>query len=74
MNDWYGIHHWRILWSGYRKLAWVEFEHTTTAKEKGKKKQTKKRTQTKWFKVDMKYDRYNAGIHYLFHNKGNVSG
>ena len=34
MNDWYGIHHWRILWSGYRKLAWVEFQHTTTAKEK----------------------------------------
>ena len=26
----YGIHHWRILWSSYRKLAWVEFEPTTT--------------------------------------------
>ena len=28
--DTYGIHHWRILWSSYRKLAWVGFEHTTT--------------------------------------------
>ena len=26
----YGIHHWRILWSSYRKLAWVGFEPTTT--------------------------------------------
>ena len=25
-TDAYGIHHWRILWSSYRKLAWVEFE------------------------------------------------
>ena len=24
----YGIHHWRILWSSYRKLAWVGFEPT----------------------------------------------
>ena len=24
------IHHWRILWSSYRKLAWVGFEPTTT--------------------------------------------
>ena len=24
------IHHWKILWSSYRKLAWVEFEPTTT--------------------------------------------
>ena len=30
MTDTYGIHHWRILWSSYRKLAWVEFEPTTT--------------------------------------------
>ena len=28
--DTYGIHHWWILWSSYRKLAWVEFELTTT--------------------------------------------
>ena len=28
--DTYGIHHWRILWSSYRKLAWVRFEPTTT--------------------------------------------
>ena len=27
--DTYGIHHWRILWSSYRKLAWVGFEPTT---------------------------------------------
>ena len=29
----YGIHidHWKILWSSYRKLAWVQFEPTTTA-------------------------------------------
>ena len=26
----YGIHNWRILWSSYRKLAWVGFEPTTT--------------------------------------------
>ena len=26
----YGIHHWRILWSSYKKLAWVGFEPTTT--------------------------------------------
>ena len=25
----YGIHHWRIFWSTYRKLAWVEFEPMT---------------------------------------------
>ena len=29
-NDTYGIHHWRILWNSYRKLAWVRFEPTTT--------------------------------------------
>ena len=29
MNDTYGIHHWRILWSSYRKLTWVGFETTT---------------------------------------------
>ena len=29
-TDTYGIHHWRILWSSYRKLAWVGFEPTTT--------------------------------------------
>ena len=28
--DTYGIHHWRIIWSSYRKLAWVGFEPTTT--------------------------------------------
>ena len=28
--DTYGIHHWRIIWSSYRKLACVEFEPTTT--------------------------------------------
>ena len=28
--DTYGIHHRRILWSSYRKLAWVRFEPTTT--------------------------------------------
>ena len=28
--DTYGIHHWWILWSSYRKLAWVGFELTTT--------------------------------------------
>ena len=27
--DAYGIHHWQILWSNYRKLAWVGFEPTT---------------------------------------------
>ena len=26
----YGIHHWRIFRSSYRKLAWVGFEPTTT--------------------------------------------
>ena len=26
----YGIHHWRIIWSSFRKLAWVEIEPTTT--------------------------------------------
>ena len=26
----YGIHHWKILWSTYRKIAWVWFEPTTT--------------------------------------------
>ena len=26
----YGIHHWRMIWSSYRKLAWVGFEPTTT--------------------------------------------
>ena len=29
-TDTFGIHHWKILWSSYRKLAWVEFEPTTT--------------------------------------------
>ena len=24
--DTYGIHHWQILWSNYRKLAWVGFD------------------------------------------------
>ena len=28
-SDTYGIHHWRILWSSYRKLAWVGFEPAT---------------------------------------------
>ena len=28
--DTHGIHHGRILWSSYRKLAWVGFEPTTT--------------------------------------------
>ena len=26
----YGIHHWRIIWSSYRKLAWVGFEPMNT--------------------------------------------
>ena len=26
----YGIHHWQIVWSRYRKFAWVEFEPTIT--------------------------------------------
>ena len=26
----YCIHHWRFIWSSYRKLAWVGFEPTTT--------------------------------------------
>ena len=25
-----GIHHWRIVWSSYRKMTWVGFEPTTT--------------------------------------------
>ena len=29
--DIWGIHHWRILWSSYRKLAWRGFEPTITA-------------------------------------------
>ena len=29
-TDTYGIQHWRILRSSYRKLAWVGFEPTTT--------------------------------------------
>ena len=29
-RDTYDIHHWRILWSRYRKLAWVGFAPTTT--------------------------------------------
>ena len=29
-TDTYGIHHWTILWSSFRKLAWVGFEPTTT--------------------------------------------
>ena len=29
MNDAYGIHHWRIIWSSYRKLTWVGFQTTT---------------------------------------------
>ena len=29
-TDVYGIHHWRILWSSYRKLDWVGFKPTTT--------------------------------------------
>ena len=28
--DTYGIHHWRILWSSYRKFAWVGFKPMTT--------------------------------------------
>ena len=28
--DTYGVHHWRILRSSYRKLAWVGFEPTIT--------------------------------------------
>ena len=28
--DKYGIHLWRIIWSSYRKLAWVGFEPTST--------------------------------------------
>ena len=28
--DTYGIHHWRILWSSYRRLVWLGFEPTTT--------------------------------------------
>ena len=29
-TDTYGIHHWRILRSSYRKLGWVGFEPATT--------------------------------------------
>ena len=29
-TDTYGIRHWSILWSSYRKLAWVGFEPLTT--------------------------------------------
>ena len=28
--DTYGIHNWRIIWSGFRKLTWTRFEPTTT--------------------------------------------
>ena len=28
--DTYGVNHWRIIWSSYRKLAWVGFGTTTT--------------------------------------------
>ena len=28
--DTYRIHHWQILWSSYRKLAWVGFDSMTT--------------------------------------------
>ena len=28
--DTYGIYHWRILWSNYKKLVWVGFEPTAT--------------------------------------------
>ena len=29
-TDTYGIHHYRIVWSNYRKLVWVGFKTTTT--------------------------------------------
>ena len=29
-NDTYGIHHWSVVRSSYRKLAWVGFEATNT--------------------------------------------
>ena len=29
--DTYGIQHWQILWSSYRKMAWVGFELTDWA-------------------------------------------
>ena len=29
-DDTYGIGHWRVLWSSYRKLLWKGFEPTTT--------------------------------------------
>ena len=29
-TDTYGIHHWRIFWSSYRKMTWVGFESITT--------------------------------------------
>ena len=30
MIDTWGIHHWKIFRSSYKKLAWVGFEPTTT--------------------------------------------
>ena len=30
MIDTYGIHHWRITWSSYRRLAWVRLEPMTS--------------------------------------------
>ena len=30
MTDTHGIHHWMVIWSSYRKLAWIGFEPTTT--------------------------------------------
>ena len=30
MSDTYGIHHWGIRWSSYRKFAWMLFEPKTT--------------------------------------------
>ena len=30
VNDTYGIYHWKILSSSYRRLAWAGFEPTTT--------------------------------------------
>ena len=29
-TDIYGIHHWRIVWSSYRKLAWVGFNYLSS--------------------------------------------
>ena len=59
--------------------SWPEWNFNTRPlqKKKGKRnkqKQERKQKKKEWFKFDMKYDRYNAGIHYLFQNKGNVSG